>query len=130
VLSLHVTGFWDMTPHTVAQIYRRFGGTCYCHPTLYKSIDPWRHVLFLALSTMNMWVVQSKGQEKISAKNSNNERDLAVLSCCFPSGRSHTHSRAQCNSSPQSNVETKEEAGTTYWGPEFRNGARGLECVV
>ena len=28
VLSLHVTGFWDMTPHTVAQIYRRFGGSC------------------------------------------------------------------------------------------------------
>jgi len=28
VLSLHVTGFWDMTLHTVAQIYLRFGGTC------------------------------------------------------------------------------------------------------
>jgi hypothetical protein len=28
VLSLHVTGFWDVTPHTLAQIYRRFGGTC------------------------------------------------------------------------------------------------------
>jgi len=27
VLSLLVTGFWDMTPHTVAQIYRLFGGT-------------------------------------------------------------------------------------------------------
>ena len=27
-LTLHVTGFWNMTPHTVAQIYRRFGGTC------------------------------------------------------------------------------------------------------
>jgi hypothetical protein len=28
VLNLYVTGFWDMTSQTVAQIYRRFGGTC------------------------------------------------------------------------------------------------------
>ena len=28
VFNLHITGFWDMTPQTVAQIYRRFGGTC------------------------------------------------------------------------------------------------------
>jgi len=28
VLSLYVTSFWDVTPYTVAQIYRRFGGTC------------------------------------------------------------------------------------------------------
>jgi hypothetical protein len=27
-LTLHVTGFWNMTPHTVAQIYRRFVGNC------------------------------------------------------------------------------------------------------
>ena len=26
-LSLHVTGFWDVTQQTVAQIYQRFGGT-------------------------------------------------------------------------------------------------------
>jgi hypothetical protein len=34
-----------------------------------------------------MWAVQSKGQKKFSAKK---ERDLAVLTCCFPSGRSDT----------------------------------------
>ena len=28
VLSLHVTGFWDVTPHTLGQIYPRFGGFC------------------------------------------------------------------------------------------------------
>ena len=27
VLSLHVRGYWDVTSHTVAQIYRRFGRT-------------------------------------------------------------------------------------------------------
>ena len=30
---------------------------------------PLEHVVFLALGTVNMWVVQSKCQEKISAKN-------------------------------------------------------------
>ena len=34
VLSLDVTGFWGMTPHTLAQIYRRFGRTCWRHPNL------------------------------------------------------------------------------------------------
>jgi len=38
-----------------------------------------------------------------------------------------THSRAQCNSSPQSTVERKKEAGTTYRDSEFRYGARRHE---
>jgi len=47
------------------------------------------------------------------------------LCCCFPSSRSHTqHSTAQCYSPPKSTCERKEEAGTNYRGPEFRNGAR------
>ena len=89
VLSLHVRSFWVETSHTVAHICRRFGVTSYRHPALQKSINLQKHVVFLALGTVNMWVVHSKGQEKISTKNLINVRDWWMLSCCFPSGRSH-----------------------------------------
>jgi len=80
------------------------------------------------ITYMNMWMVQSKCQEKISAKN-NKAHDWGMLSCCFPSVRFHPQ-HSTWNSPPKSAVERREEAGTTYRGPEVRNGVRRPEYIA
>ena len=78
---------------------------------------------------MIMWVVQSTFRRKsqlTTPTTHTNEK------CCVSAFRpvAPTHNTAQCNSSPQSTVERREEAGTTYRGPEVRNGARRSEYVA